>query len=140
MSSRPIRVIAALVAGAGFATALILSCGDSTTSRADAACGCPASEPPLAGRFVTQSSAGTVTIAPGMVRQAAGTCPEGAQIISGSCTGTNPNIIPTDLVLIESGFFGMPPALPNGWACSFRNTGTAPIDVKATVICLKPGA
>jgi hypothetical protein len=41
-------------------------------------------------------------------------------------------------VLIESGFFDNPPTLPQGWTCNFKNNGATPIDVKATVICLKP--
>jgi hypothetical protein len=121
-----------LAAGAAF----VLSCSGDSHSLADAACSCPASEPPLAGRFVTVSLPGT--IAAGAVDVAAVACPAGAQLISGSCTTAVLNPIPANLVLIESGFFENPPTLPQGWSCWFKNNGATAIDIKATAICLRP--
>jgi hypothetical protein len=125
-----------LTAGAAFGVAFVLSCSGDNHSLADAACSCPASEPPLAGRFVTVSV--PATIAAGAVDGTGAGCPTGAQLISGSCTTAILNPIPGTLVLIESGFFDNPPTLPQGWSCSFKNNGATPIDVKATAICLKP--
>lgn len=126
-----------LAAGAAFGVAFVLSCSGDNHSLADAACSCPASEPPLAGRFITMVSA-TATIAAGTVDGTGVSCPAAAQLISGSCTTAILNPIPANLVLIESGFFDNPPTLPQGWTCEFKNTGATPIDVKATAICLKP--
>jgi len=134
--TRTASLALALAAGMAFGVAFVLSCGGDNRSAADAGCSCPASEPPLAGRFITQS--GARTIPGGMVGEAGATCPAGAQLLSGSCTSPQNNI-PVDLVLIESGFTESPPTLPQGWLCTFKNNGTTPVDVKATVICLNPG-
>lgn len=126
--------------GAVFGIALVLSCGGDNRSAADAACNCPVSEPPLTGRFITVSN--VRTIAPGPAPGGQGgqdaVCPAGAQVISGSCTSATLNPIPQTLLLIESGFSEVAPTLPRGWDCEFKNTGTVPIDIKATVICLLP--
>ena len=141
MNSKHTSMAIGAIAGASFAVAFMLSCGDSSPSRADAACECPASEPPLMGRFVTDGASTPLTIQPGTVDRAVATCPEGAQLISGSCTAANPSVIPADLVLLESGTDPpVPPAVPHAWGCSYKNTGTMPVDVRATVICLKPGS
>ena len=125
-----------LAAGATFGIAFVLSCSGDNHSLADAACSCPASEPPLAGRLFTVSI--PATIAPGAVDGQGAACPTGTQLISGSCTTAILNPLPSNLVLLESGFFDNPPTLPQGWSCFFRNNGATPIDVKATAICLKP--
>lgn len=122
--------------GAVFGIALVLSCGGDDRAGADAACNCPVSEPPLTGRFTTVSN--VATIAPGLATGTNARCPEGAQVISGSCTSTMLNPTPQDLVLVRSGFFEEPPTLPVGWNCDFKNNGATPIDIRATVICLKP--
>jgi hypothetical protein len=44
-----------------------------------------------------------------------------------------------NLVLLESGFFNDPPTIPTSWHCEYKNNGAMPVDIKATVICLKPG-
>jgi hypothetical protein len=134
---RTISIALTLATGAAFGIAFVLSCSGDNHSQADAACSCPASEPPLAGRFVTMVSS-TTTIAAGTVDVGAVACPAGVQLISGSCTTAMLNPIPANLVLIESGFFDNPPTLPQGWSCWFKNNGATPIDVKATAICLKP--
>jgi hypothetical protein len=133
---RTISLALTLTVGAVFGVAFVLSCSGDNHSLADAACSCPASEPPLAGRFFTVSV--PATIAPGAVDGQGTACPAGSQLISGSCTTAILNPIPANLVLIESGFFDNPPTLPQGWTCEFKNNGATPVDVKATAICLKP--
>ena len=139
MKSKLVPTMVTLAVGAVFGIVFTFSCGDNGSHLDAATCDCPASEPPLAGRFVTIRSQ-AVAIAAGTVGAADKACPDGSQVISGSCTGINPNAFPQDLVLVESGFFNEPPELPTGWRCTFKNTGSTPIDVRATVICLKPGA
>jgi hypothetical protein len=135
MQKRLVPTVATLAVGAAFGVALVLSCSDDAPHKVDAAttCDCPASEPPLAGRIVTASS--TVTIAAGAIDSAAAVCPPGSQILSGSCTGTNPSGTSPGLVLMESGFYI---AQPTAWQCWFKNTGATSIDVKASAICLNP--
>ena len=130
-------VALALGSGAAFGIAFVLACSGDNHSMADAGCSCPASEPPLAGRLITVQD-GPVTIQPGTVNGAGVGCPTGSQLITGSCTNATLNPTPGDLVLIRSGFVDDPPKLPLGWVCDFKNNGTTPVDVKATVICLKP--
>ena len=134
---RIVSVALTLAVGAAFGVAFVLSCSGDNRSMADAACNCPPSEPPLAGRLMTVKS-GITTIAPSTVDVASTSCPTGSQLITGSCTTAVLNPVPGSLVLIESGFFNDPPELPLGWACEFKNNGATPVDVKATVICLKP--
>jgi len=122
--------------GAAFGIAFVLSCSGDNRSLADAACSCPPSEPPLAGRLITVVS-GTTTIASGAGDIAAVACPDGAQLISGSCTTAILNPIPANLVLIEAGFFDNPPTLPQGWSCMFKNNGATSVDVRSIAICLK---
>ena len=131
--------------------ALVLSCGDnlSIKANADAAidapkapdaaleCDCPAAEPPLANRWVVSS-----TLRPLGPNEASATgiyCPPGARPISGSCTVDSlyPN---KDVILRESGFIsGYSSEFGMGWNCSFRNKEpTEEITYKVTVLCLKP--
>jgi hypothetical protein len=126
--------------GASFGIALVLSCSDNSPHRSDAAaCDCPASEPPLTGRFVTVTSGPSTPIASGAIGGTAITCPTGSQLITGSCTTAVLNPLPANLVLMESGFFNDPPELPNAWGCNFLNNGPTPVMVTARAICLKPG-
>src|SRR5690349_9793964 len=112
MRQRFIPTMVTLVIGAAFGVGFMFSCSDNSPNRADAAtCDCAASEPPLAGRFVTVSS-GASSIPTGMVGGTAISCPAGSQVISGSCTTPTVNPIPLDLVLMESGFFEDPPQMP----------------------------
>jgi hypothetical protein len=138
MKKKLVPTMATFAVGAAFGVGFVLSCSDNSPRRTDAAtCDCPASEPPLAGRFVTVS--GGITIPPNVVDGGGVVCPAGSQLITGSCTTTilnDPGV--ANLVLLESGSFD-PPAIPTSWHCEFKNNGATPVDVKATVICLKPG-
>ena len=140
MKMKLVSTMATFTLGAAFGVGFVLSCSDNSPRRTDAAtCDCPAAEPPLAGRFVTVSSQETV---PGNAGFGAGIgCPAGALLITGSCTTAtvnDPGV--ANLVLLQSGFFDDPPAIPTGWHCDFKNNGATPVNVKATVICLKPGS
>lgn len=129
-----------LAVGAAFGVAFVLSCSDGSHKVDAGTCDCPASEPPLAGRFVTVTSGPTVTIAPGAIDGGAAiTCPVGSQFLSGSCTTSVLNPLPADLVLMESGFFNDPPSIPTGWTCVFQNKGNTAVTVTARALCLMPG-
>ena len=140
MKKKLVPTMATFAVGAAFGVGFVLSCSDDSPRRTDAAtCDCPASEPPLAGRFVTASS--QTTIPPSMESGAEVSCPAGSQFITGSCTTAmfnDPKVV--DLVLLASGFFDDPPAIPTGWTCLYKNNGATPVNVKATAICLKPGS
>jgi hypothetical protein len=140
MKKRLVPTMFTLAVGAAFGIALVLSCSDGSPHKVDAAtCDCPASEPPLTGRFVTVSSGPSITIASGAIDGVGVTCPVGSQLISGSCTTPVLNPLPANLVLMESGFFEDPPSLPTGWNCYYLNNGPTPVTVTARALCLKPG-
>ena len=134
-----VKHILALATGAAFGVVAVLSCSDNSPRHSDAAtCDCPASEPPLAGRIIVQDSIATLGPmgGPDDGNGVAGLgCPRGTQFLSGSCTNTTSNV--PDIVLKEAGFTDN--ANP-GWRCSFHNNTTQPIQIKATVICLKPAS
>lgn len=132
-----------LTSGMAAGMALVLSCGDDSPGRVDAAvdapvvdapvtCDCPAAEPPLAGRFVIVSN--TTVIPSNDTGAQSALCPEGSQVISGSCTTATLNPV-RDVTLQQSGFYE---ANPTVWSCLFKNNEAAPVTVKASVICLKP--
>ena len=140
MTKKLVPTMFTLAVGAAFGVALVLSCSDGSHKVDAGTCDCPASEPPLTGRFVTVTSGATVTIAPGAIDGgAAVSCPVGSQLITGSCTTAVLNPLPANLVLMESGFFDDPPNLPHAWGCVFLNNGPTPVAVTARAICLKPG-
>ena len=125
--------------------AFVLSCGDnlSVKANADAAidapkapdaapiCDCPAAEPPLSGRFVVVSN--TATIPPNFPGGTGVVCPEGSQLVSGSCTQDNPNEPIWNLTLQQSGSWG-----PGEWDCWFRNNELmVSVKIRASATCLK---
>jgi hypothetical protein len=138
------RSVLLLMTGATSGVAFVLSCGDnlSLKASADAAidapkaldaptCDCPPAEPPLAGRFVVVSN--TRTIAANAFSGQSASCPEGSQVISGSCTQDLLNPIP-NLTLRSSGFFE---GFERDWFCEFRNNEPFPVTIRVSVICLK---
>lgn len=140
------RSILLLLTGAMAGIAFILSCGDnlSVNANADAAvdapktpdaaptCDCPAAEPPLSGRFVVVSN--TATIPPNTPGGQSVVCPEGSQLISGSCTQDQLNPIP-NITLQQSGFFAIS---PREWFCMFRNNELmASVTIRVSATCLK---
>ena len=129
ITSSLVLLLAGMLAG----IVLVLSCGDNSPSKADAApCDCPAAEPPLGGRLVRVST--TDTVAPNTNDFQSVGCPEGGLLISGSCTDAEPQR--SELTLQQSGFHSDD---TQGWVCYFKNNGLIPITIKATAICLVPG-
>jgi hypothetical protein len=122
-----------LVAGMLAGIVLVLSCGDDSPGKADAAaCDCPAAELPIAGRIMRFSN--TQTIAAGSAGFRSAGCPQGGLLLSGSCTN-NASSLP-DLTLQQSGSYD---DNQQGWECSFKNNSAVPVTIKATAICLMPG-
>lgn len=125
---------ASLVGGVLAGVVLVLSCGDDSPSRADAAsCECPASEPPISGRVMNFDA--TLVIAANSRGAQGAACPQGATLLSGSCTTETLNPI-RDLTLEQSGFHE--PETASGWMCFFKNNENMPVTVKATARCLVP--
>lgn len=123
-----------LLAGVGAGVALVVACSDDTPTdvdAADAACNCPAAEPPLAGR-ITRVRADN-TLSPGGAGGAAAGCPSGAVALGGSCEVA---VTDTNVILLSSRFVpGSPPAYECEWStvgASVARTGTA------EVVCLTP--
>jgi hypothetical protein len=135
-----------LMTGAASSVAFVFSCGDnlSLKASADAAvdaskipdaaptCDCPPAERPLAGRFLTISW--TWNIAANSFGGNSAGCPEGSQLISGSCTQDLPGEY-KHLTLEQSGFYE---AYPFVWSCWFRNNEPSDVKVRVSVICLTP--
>ena len=125
--------VALLLAGMLAGMVLMLSCGDDSPGKADAAnCDCPAAEPPIAGRIKRFST--TRTIAAGSASGDSAGCPQGGLLLSGSCTNNAPSA--PDLTLEQSGSYD---DTSQGWSCSFKNNSAVPVTIKATAICLMPG-
>jgi len=123
-----------LLTGAAAGIAFVLSCGDDWHLGADAAvdaprtadaapvCDCPATEPPLAGRFVKISNVRTL---PANGRSVEGVaCPAGAQLITGSCRLDTATLF--NVTLEQSGFDVL--GTLGGWDCMFRNNESFAID------------
>lgn len=127
-SSKLVTLTAGIFAG----IVLVLACGDDSPSNVDAAsCDCPPAEPPLMGRVMTVSQ--TQEIA-GNARGGQGAaCPDGAELLTGSCTTATVNPL-RDVTLEQSGFYGD----ENGWSCWFKNNETTPVTIKVSVRCLVP--
>ena len=118
--------------GVAFGIGMVLSCSDGSPGRSDATtCDCPASEAPIVGRTVVIEGE-LQTIAAGSSLAVGTTCMPGMQFLSGSCTAADPTTL-EDITLIQ---FGFDKTL--GWGCAFKNNKLAPVQVKATVLCLKP--
>lgn len=140
------RSVLLILSGAMAGIAFILSCGDnlSVKANADAAidapkapdaaptCDCPAAEPPLSGRIVVVSN--TRDIPPNFPGGTSVVCPEGSQLISGSCTQDQLNPVP-NITLEQSGFFAIS---PREWFCLFRNNEfMTTVTIRASATCLK---
>lgn len=124
-----VLLFAGMVAG----VALVLSCSDDSPSHADAAtCDCPAAEPPIATRIVIRS--GTDTIAANARGGQGVACPQGAVLLTGSCTTETLNPL-RDVTLEQSGFHEV---AGDGWNCMFKNNEATPVTIKVSVRCLMP--
>jgi hypothetical protein len=131
ITSSVVSALLGLLAG----IVLMISCDDSPGTADAATCDCPAAELPIPGRIKRFSS--TRVIAPGEVSLAEEGCPEGALVLSGACSN-DPITSGADLTLQQSG--DVVGAFSQGWICWFKNNSGAPVTVKATAICLMPGA
>jgi hypothetical protein len=122
-----------------------LSCGDNLSVKpaADAAvdafkvpdaapaCDCPATEPPIAARFIVVNNTRTIP-ANGFSGQGA-VCPMGSQPIFGSCT--TDQLTPTrNMSLQQSGYYAIS---PREWTCFFRNNEDVPVTLRVSITCLK---
>jgi hypothetical protein len=129
---RMIKSLFLLLTGVAFGIGFVLSCGDDSPRRLDAAtCDCPASEPPLAGRLVTNAG-DVVTIAGGIAQGIDAGCSPGQQVLSGSCAVVGASI--RNVTLQQS----LSDKAQPRWLCQFRNNETTDVQVQATVLCLKP--
>lgn len=126
------RSIIQIVAGAAFGVVAVLSCTDSPRHSDAAACDCPASEPPIAGRVVVFEGQPR-TVAAGQQSSVAVQCMPGMQFVSGSCTAGDPTVL-EDITVQQFGFN----KTTFSWSCVFKNNKAVPVDVKALVMCLKP--
>jgi hypothetical protein len=134
MNMRTSSFAATLLAGFLSGIALIISCGDDSPTRADAAiCDCPALEPKIAGRVTVVDA--TNVIGPNE-RGGQGTfCPDGGIRLSGSCTTETLNPL-RNVTLEQSGFYSKTDL--EGWHCEFKNNESIEVTVKVSVVCLMP--
>lgn len=124
-----------LVGGFAVGIALIVACSDDAPGNVDAAdaaaCDCPASEPPLAGR-ITRVRVDN-TLSPGAGGGASAFCPAGAVALGGACEVA---ITDTNVVLLSSRFTAGTPA---GYGCVWSTIGAAMARTgTAEVVCLTP--
>ncbi len=125
-----VRFAAGVLAG----VALVLSCSDDSPGNVDAgACDCPAAEPPIAGRIAIIDA--TVVAAANGLGIAEAVCPQGARLLSGSCTTADYNPI-RDVTLQQSGFY----TTEQAWSCRIKNNEATPVTIKASAVCLMPGS
>ena len=147
MNMSIVRSATFLLAGSFIGFILVLSCGDNWSAAvpkdgaidapsvdASTSCECPASEPPLASRFVVASN--TRPIDPHSISGQDVLCPTGAYVLSGSCS-TVDNVNALDVALIESKAERIPPRLPEGWSCDWYNNEPVQVNFRVSVLCLK---
>lgn len=128
-----LKSIVHLSIGAAFGIGMVLSCGDESPHRSDAAaCDCPPSEAPIAGRLVVFEGE-TRTIAAGDQDGTSVMCPLGTQFLSGTCTAIDPTVL-EDITVQQFGF----DKTSFTWFCSFKNNKLTAVQVKTSVLCLKP--
>ncbi|MBK7070903.1 MAG: hypothetical protein IPH44_01265 [Myxococcales bacterium] len=123
-----------LIGGIAVGIALVVACSDDSpgdVDAADAACNCPAAEPPLAGR-ITRVRADN-NLSPGGTGGAAVGCPAGAIALGGSCEVATTD---TNVVLLSSRFT---PGSPEGYRCDWSTVNaTMARTGTAEVVCLTP--
>jgi hypothetical protein len=127
--------IPALIFGTGIFTGIlfVLSCSDSSprhADAADAACNCPAAEPPITSARIVQIEASFTIPANTSQSPHSVICPQNGIAVSGGCAA-NAGQLPK--ILLEQSIPG-----DTGWACSWSNTTNADIPVRAIVRCLVP--
>lgn len=114
---------------ASIALVCLAACADDAPAGVDAACSCPAAEPPLAGRIVTVRDQRDI---PGNQIGIAGpACPTGATVLGGGCRLMDSN---RGIYVREDGPADGGPA----WLCVWDSSTPAPAVGIAEVICLVP--
>ena len=140
-----ISTTATLLAGAVFATVVILACGNGSPADADAGtCDCSEAEPPLAGRIVMvedKRNSGTAAFqaADAVCESAIGA--KNRILLGGGCWVNDGDA--NDLTLYNAGIADEDAADPLGgsYSCHWRNPTEITIDeVVARAICLVPAA
>lgn len=127
----PHTFVATVVSSALCGALLVLACSDDSPGDADAAaCDCPAAEPPVPARirWVTQDA----NVAPMSTGVAAASCPAGAKLLGGGCSGSASDgfqILRTEPR--EAGNI-------QGMSCTWRSTQAVAEMATATAICLVP--
>ncbi len=121
--------LAGLVAGA----ALVVACSDDSPSDADAAaCDCPASEAPIAGRVMSVTA--PTSIGANSSGGLAAQCPTGAILLGGGCR--------LDLGLddpdVHVSVAAPSTALPEAFACQWVSTSSQTRTAVAVARCLVP--
>jgi hypothetical protein len=120
-----------LVAGVALGIVLVLSCGDESPPRVDAAdapsCDCPLSEPPIVVDRI-QRFERTFTLPANLTRGEGIGCPPLGIALSGGCQGG----INENVVLVESS------GGVRAWDCIWRNLTNAPVEMRVSVQCLMP--
>ena len=129
MNIAPLPVLVAT--GIAVGGACLVSCSDDSPGQADAACGCPAAEPPLTGRIQRVTDTSTMQANGDAVVTAL--CPDGALIIGGGCA-TSPEGSVYDVVLR----FSHQDDTGRGWICLFHNNQATAVDIRSSVYCLVP--
>lgn len=126
------RTLFAGMGGMAVALILVLACGDDGVNPVDAqaACDCPAAEPPLAGRIVVETA--TVDLETGGIGSAVANCPTGAILLSGGCRLQESNAA---ITLSESHGRN---ANEEVWTCDWRNDTVNANTGIAEAYCLMP--
>lgn len=132
------RSLLLLGTGAVAGIAFVVSCSEhpKVVDAAPAVCDCPAAEPPLIVSRYQVAESSVATVAANGTNGATAACPPGTLFLSGSCTTDKLNPI-RDVTVQQSGLYSA--AELGGWHCEFKNNEATPVDVRARVICLKPG-
>ena len=141
--NKMIGTTATLLAGAVFATVVILACGNGSPADADAgACDCPEGEPPLAGRIVMvedKRNSGTAQFQTAVAVCESSTGQDWV-LLGGGCYVNDDN--DEDLRLFNAGIADEDAdPLGSAYRCNWHNPTEITVDeVVARAICLVPPA
>lgn len=113
---------------------MVVSCGDDSSGGIDAAdataaCDCPASEPPLAGRIARFRIDNPLS--PGSAGVSAAFCPDGGIALGGAC---EIRILDANVTLMSASF-----TTGEGYRCDWETAGATMQHIgTAEVVCLLP--
>ncbi|TMQ04841.1 MAG: hypothetical protein E6J90_23315 [Deltaproteobacteria bacterium] len=116
---------------------LVLSCGDNSPRKADAAvdaaCNCPPAEVPLSGRIVETSEQFVIPANSAHQKNGSRVCASGPVdgiVLNGGCTANIP--LNGNIILEQSAPEGL------GWMCSWSNPSNVDVPVHVIMRCLMP--